>query len=109
MNLPKIEPIIWLKSNPIKKEVDKPIINVVRVNKPEPLKYDPPLTESYLINPLRPAKGRLKELEDTFIRIAQLNRGKPNNKMDIIRFFDQYKRVNPDTIKLDELELLILN
>jgi hypothetical protein len=109
MNLPKIEPIIWMNSNLIKKEVDKPIINIVTINKPEPQKYDQPLTELYLIKPLRPATGRLKELEDTFVRIVQLNKGKPTNKEDIIRLFDQFKRLDPNTIKLDELELLIMN
>lgn len=72
-------------------------------------KYDQPMPESYCLKLLRPAKGRLKELEDTFIRITQHSKRKPSNREQIIRLFDRYKRVYPDNSMLDELDFLILS
>ena len=59
--------------------------------------------------PLRPATGRLKELEDTFIRITQQSKSKPSNREQIIRLFDKYKRVYPANSALNELDFLIQN
>ncbi|MFZ4547583.1 MAG: DUF6371 domain-containing protein, partial [Bacteroidales bacterium] len=72
-------------------------------------KHNKPMLESYCLKPLRPTTGRLKELEDTFIHITQHSKRKPSNREQIIRLFDQYKRVYPDNSSLDELDFLILH
>lgn len=58
-------------------------------------------------NPLRPAFGRLKVLEDDFIRITQQSRSKPTNRQKITSLLDKYKRVYPNNEQLAELELFI--
>lgn len=67
---------------------------------------------SYLppeLRPLKPARGRLKELENKFINAMQKKQHRPQEWLLIIQLFDLYKRKYPDNDKLDELERLIFN
>jgi hypothetical protein len=57
--------------------------------------------------PIRPATGRLKELETLFISTAKKRKQITSTNENIIRLFDNYKRMQPDAGKLDELNRLI--
>ena len=59
------------------------------------------------ILPLRPATGKLKELESLFIGITQRSKTKPSEREDIIRLFDRLKRVIPAPGELEALEIMI--
>jgi hypothetical protein len=78
-----------------------------RAEKPAEPKAEVMTAQDYYNLPIRPATGRLKELENAFISAATRRRGKLTDTENIIRLFDKYKRVEPESSKLDELEYLI--
>ena len=100
MILPKLSPIIWPEPEKKNKEIDQ----VKELLNKDAFYIMPEL------HPLKPAKGRLKDLEDLFFSVMQRNKKKkPTERYKITSLFDKYKRVHPENDKLDELELLILS
>ena len=57
--------------------------------------------------PLKPATGKLKDLEDTFIRLTQQRRKHRVDYTSIISLFDKYKRIYPTEEQLTELESML--
>jgi hypothetical protein len=57
--------------------------------------------------PIRPATGKLKELESLFISIAKKRKQSTSTNEDIIRLFDRYKRLPPGSDQMNELERMI--
>ena len=57
--------------------------------------------------PIRPATGKLKELENLFLTTAKKRKQTTSTNEDLIRLFDKYKRLAPDEQQLKELEILI--
>jgi len=57
--------------------------------------------------PLRPATGKLKDLEDTFIRTTQQRKKHPVDYTKIISLFDRYKRDYPSEEQLTELQKIL--
>ena len=78
------------------------------LSKRQPTEAQPPTIPDLQTKiPLCHATGKLKDLEDAFIRITQQYRNKPSNRQKIISLLDKYKRVYPNNEQLAELELMI--
>lgn len=74
------------------------------------LHSEPCAQQPYLPKPLHPATGRLRELEDSFILLAQRGKVKQTNRQELVKMFDRYKRTRPTANELDELvSLMCLN
>lgn len=55
--------------------------------------------------PLKPAKGRLAELEDYFVKDRQAAK---EDRQRIVRLLDKYKRVKPTREQIEELERMVV-
>ena len=95
MNLPTIKPIIWNHAGRI-------------TPKPEPIAPTECIHQQPQ-QPLKPAKGKLAELENAFIQRAQQKGSGQIDSIKIIKLLDKYKRVTPDSNELNQLAFLILN
>jgi hypothetical protein len=103
MNLPKFEPIEWRPAGHI---ISRPEAAQKKVNEMAPIKAEPAPAAQPPRRPLRPAKGRLLELENMFLFSCKSHR-QQQHKEPIIRLFDQYKRCQPTEANMNELQQMI--
>lgn len=93
------------KNSPIKKQSDNSANSAIVPNYEfKPVPQTQPTTEREE-KPLKPATGRLAELEDYFVRNRQAAK---EDRQRIVRLLDKYKREEPTREQIEELERLLI-